>query len=179
MELHPAPFQLGVSPLSAAPDSYTLSPPPSPHASITPLLQAGDLLYGSITFNPANQSYTIYHNVSGSTTWEVSTNIKVQKKNKEFKNYTIAYFVYEKVAPCGDYPPDGIVTFTNIRMECDNKQVTPNWSTAYVEDVCNNRASIVDPATIKITWDTKAEDPSPELIAASQATKSLGPARKQ
>ena len=37
-------------------------------------------------------------------------NIPIQKG----KTYTIAYIVYEKVAPCGDYPPDGSVTFSQV-----------------------------------------------------------------
>lgn len=137
---------------------------------------AGDKLFGSITLKPGKQpSYDIYHNVSGSTTWSVTSNIKNQQgSNGKPKDFTIAYFVYEKVAPCGDYPPDGKVTFTDIYMECSGKQITPTWTTAYVEDVCNNRAKAIDPATIQITWNTKAEDPAPELIAASQATKALG-----
>lgn len=145
---------------------------------VTPLLQvnAGDQLFGSITLKDGKApSYDIYHNVSGSTTWSVTSNIKNQKGQDGVpKNFTIAYFVYEKVAPCGDYPPDGKVTFSNIYMECSGKQVSPVWTTAYVENVCNNRAKIVDPATITITWNTKAEDPAPELIAASQAVKALG-----
>lgn len=52
----------------------------------------------------------MYHNVSGSTTWDVTMNIPIQKG----KTYTIAYVVYEKVAPCGDYPPDGSVTFSQV-----------------------------------------------------------------
>ena len=39
----------------------------------TSLAQAGDLLYGSITFiNGTHPAYAVYHNVSGSTTWDVS-----------------------------------------------------------------------------------------------------------
>jgi len=139
-------------------------------------VKAGDLLYGSITFNPNNQSYTIYHNVSGSTTWEVSTNIVVQKDGRKggYKNYTIAYFVYEKPCPCADYPSDGKVTFTNINVQCDNAPITPNWSTSYVEDVCDNRAHVIDSSTIEITWNTKAQDPAPELIAKSQSDRRFG-----
>jgi hypothetical protein len=92
-------------------------------------------------------------------------NIPIQKG----KTYTIAYIVYEKVAPCGAYPPDGSVTFSNIRVFCDNKQVSPAWTTAFVEDVCNNRASVIDANTVKISWNTKHADPPAELIAASQS----------
>ena len=187
------------------------------------VVKAKDLLYGSVSLDPKTKSYNVYHNVSGSTTWDVTMNIPIQKG----KTYTIAYVVYEKVAPCGDYPPDGSVTFSQVvraamrgdsavnavlrdattrkqqcgaaalarsvlsrsisrhaplashpaplarsppsqRVFCDNKLITPAWKTGFVEDACNNRATIVDPSTVKITWNTQAADPAPELIAASQ-----------
>ena len=65
------------------------------------------------------------------------------------------------------------------RSFCDNKQVTPAWTTAFVEDACKNRATVVDANTIKITWDTKAADPSPELIAASQSKPFSGAGAKK
>jgi len=127
-----------------------------------------------VTLDPKTKSYNVYHNVSGSTTWDVTMNIQIQKG----KTYTIAYVVYEKVAPCGDYPPDGEVTFSEIRIFCDNVQITPVWKTAYVEDVCNNRASVVDSSTIKISWNTAAADPPADLIAKSQRVKALGPQKR-
>ena len=137
-------------------------------------VQAGDLLYGSLTYDARRNSMVIYHNVSGSTSWEVTTVIPIQSgSNGVPKNYSIAYIVYEKDAPCGDYPPDGVVTFTNIHLACDGKPYTPKWKTSFVDDVCNNRATVVDPATVKITWNTKAADPPAEMIAASQAVKGL------
>ena len=141
-------------------------------------VKAGDELYGSITYRADTDSYDVYHK-SLADNWDVTMNIPVQKVKGVSKNYTIAYFVYEKVAPCGDYPPDGVVTFTNITVQFDNKNVTDavTWTTAFVEDVCNNRAAIIDPRTIAITWDTKAADPDAALIAASQAT-GLGQRRR-
>jgi hypothetical protein len=61
-------------------------------------VQAGDLLFGSLTYTPANQSYTIYHNVSGSVTWEVSSSIKIQKDGRKggYKNFTIARSKYKQ-----------------------------------------------------------------------------------
>ena len=137
------------------------------------VVKAKDQLYGSITLDPKTKSYNVYHNVSGSTSWDVTMNIPIQKG----KTYTIAYVVYEKVAPCGDYPPDGSVTFSKVRVFCDNKQVTPAWTTGFVEDACNNRATVVDANTIKISWDTKAADPSAERIAASQGAPFAGAAK--
>ena len=67
-------------------------------------------LFGSITYDPATNSYDVYHNSSDG--WEVHMPIKIQKgKNGDYKNYSIAYFVFEKDAPCQDYPPDGVTTF--------------------------------------------------------------------
>lgn len=77
------------------------------------------------------------------------------------------------MAPCGDYPPDGKVTFSNITAHYDNVDVTNSivWKTGYVEDVCNNRASVNSDGTeATITWNTAFPDPSPELIAESQRT---------
>ena len=35
------------------------------------------------------------------------------------KKYTVPYVVYEKTWPCGDYPPDGKVSFNIVASECD------------------------------------------------------------
>jgi hypothetical protein len=133
---------------------------------------SGDILLGSITYL-GNQQYQLVQNdtTAGVTS---SMQVKVQKSNSGmgpgYKNYSVFYVVYEKVARCRDYPPEGIVTFSNIYCECDGVQITPSWTTSYVEDVCNNRANVVNASTITITWDTSSKDPAPELIARSQST---------
>ena len=160
----------------------------------------GDELFGSITYDASTSSYNIYHNSSDG--WSVTTNIPVQKKGGVAKIYNIAYFVYEKVrrsraarcpsprrshpaaiptrqvAPCGDYPKDEIVTFYDVKIQWDGVSMPARWSTSYVEDVCNFRAQVPNPSTsngtVTITWSTTAEDPKPELIAASQADRKFG-----
>jgi hypothetical protein len=70
----------------------------------------------------------------------VTSTIKVQRHlDGKYKNYTIAYFVFEKVASCSQYPPNNNVTFYNISVEWDGKRLPPTWSTGMVEDVCGNR----------------------------------------
>ncbi len=105
-------------------------------------------------------------------------NIPIQKKNGVFKNYSIAYFVFEKTAPCGDYPPDELVTFYDVVIQWDGVSQPATWTESYVEDVCNFRAQVPNPSTsngtVTITWSTTAEDPKPELIAASQADRTFG-----
>jgi hypothetical protein len=70
----------------------------------------GDVLHGVVTFNPANQSYTIVHTNLNSG-WSVEANIDVQKKRGGgYKNYTIVYIVFEKPAACNQYPPEASTT---------------------------------------------------------------------
>jgi hypothetical protein len=141
-------------------------------------VKPGDELFGSITYRPQTNSYDVYHNSSDG--WSVTMNIPIQKDRatNNFKNYSIAYFVFEKTAPCGDYPPDKLVTFTNVQIRWDNQALPAVWSESYVEDVCNFRAQVPNPSTnggeVTITWDTAAADPAPELIAASQADRTFG-----
>ena len=98
------------------------------------------MLYGNVTFDEEAQEYTVFH--SSSDGWSVVTTIKVQRHlDGVFKNYTIAYFVFEKVAKCSQYPPNNNVTFYNISVEWDGKRLPPTWSTGLVEDVCNNRGA--------------------------------------
>lgn len=120
-------------------------------------VSAGDTVYGSVTFNAAKQQYTMFHKDLNNK-WNVSTTIDVQQKNGVYKNYTIAYFVFEKEWPCEFYPPNNQVTFTNIRIDYNNVTVTPSWSTAFVDDACNNRAHVVSPSEIQITWDSTMQE---------------------
>ncbi len=82
-------------------------------------------------------------------------------------------------SPPADYPSDGIVTFSNINMECDGTAITPAWTTGHVDQACDFKANIIDSKTLSITWNPKAEDPSPELIAASQKNNKLGFAKSK
>jgi len=126
----------------------------------------GDTLLGRITYmGDGQQAYKI---IQTDTTSQVSSS-QVQPVQQDgngvYKNYTIAYVVYEKVNDCNEYPPDGQVTFTSIRVFCNGTQITPQWTTSYVEDVCNNRAHVIAADTIRITWDTSAPNPTKEQKA--------------
>jgi hypothetical protein len=72
-----------------------------------------------------------------------------------FLSHRTVYIVYEKTWNCNEYPPDGQVTFYDIKVEYDNvqvcdafltltAQVTPTWTTSYVDDNCNNRAHVLN-----------------------------------
>eukprot|EP01102_Stenamoeba_stenopodia_P001636 TRINITY_DN11478_c0_g1_i1.p1 TRINITY_DN11478_c0_g1~~TRINITY_DN11478_c0_g1_i1.p1 ORF type:complete len:252 (+),score=67.06 TRINITY_DN11478_c0_g1_i1:50-757(+) len=118
-------------------------------------VQPGDVIFGSVTYNPADHSYTCYISDLNDG-WSVSTNFPVQKTFEgEYKNYTIVYVVFEHPANCDQFPPNDQVTFYDIKIEYDNVQVEPEWTTGYVADVCNNRAQIVNSTTVQITWNSQ------------------------
>ena len=127
-------------------------------------MKAGDLLFGSVTFNPSNQSYTMFHSDLNDN-WNVTTVIPVQQENSQYKNYTLAYFVFEKRWPCSYYPVNQNATFFDIKIEYDNQPVTPTWTTSYVTDICNCRAQVLSSDSIQITWTTsQAESTSKDDI---------------
>ena len=114
------------------------------------------LVGGTVRYDPANKAYIMNH-TNLNDGYSAITTIPVQKEGLFYKKYTIVYFVFEKEFPCGAYPPDGQVTFFDIKVEYDNQPVEPKWTTDYVDDVCNNRAHILNESSIRITWDTTQE----------------------
>ncbi len=116
---------------------------------------SGDTLHGSLVYNSATDSYTLTQTCveTGATSSQV-----VAAQNG--KKYNIPYVVYEKTFPCVDYPPDEIVTFTDIVMECDNVDCAADtvWTAAVKDANCNMQAHISDGnKEISITWDTSAK----------------------
>ncbi len=96
----PHPTPLSLRPLTTSPEHRHLLPLQLTHIRLPSISPARPSFYShSITYTPGNESYSIYHNVSGSTTWQVTSSIPIQKDHSgQYKNYSIAYFVYEKVA---------------------------------------------------------------------------------
>jgi len=112
-------------------------------------VKAGDIVFGSVTYT--DQAYEIVH-TNLADKWSVKTTIPVQKLEDQYKNYTIIYFVFEKVYACSYYPPNNEVTFFDIKVQYDGQTVNPTWTTAYVDNACNNRARIINSTSIQITW---------------------------
>jgi hypothetical protein len=121
-------------------------------------VNAGDVLFGSVEYVASNQTYTVIHSDLNSG-WSVTSSIPIQNgPDGNPKLFDHAWFVMEKSQwDCDQYPPDNKVTFTNILIEWDGVKTAPSWSTAYVDDNCNCRAHIVDPATVQITWDSSMQ----------------------
>lgn len=79
-------------------------------------VESGQTLHGSILYNSAQDSYLLKQTVV-----ETGESSAQTVKCQDGKKYTIPYVVYEKTFPCDTYPPDQIVTFTNIIVECDGQ----------------------------------------------------------
>jgi hypothetical protein len=116
-------------------------------------IEAGQYLHGALVYNEQDDSYDLAQ--TNVNTGETSRQ-KVRCQNG--KKFTVPYVVYEKTWPCGDYPPDGVVTFTNITAECDGKECTDQikWSAQVKDPNCNMEAHIDNQTQIRITWDTSA-----------------------
>lgn len=140
-------------------------------------VNAGDQLYGKITFDGDDkQTYTLSQ--TDVTTGQTSSmTIPVQKHNGVHKNYTIQYIVYEKVAQCYQYGSDQKVVFNDIQVFCNDVQVQPTWTTGVVEDVCDFRAHVVSPSQVEITWNTAGVGPTPENYRRSREGRPLKGAR--
>eukprot|EP01091_Cochliopodium_minus_P011779 TRINITY_DN3430_c0_g1_i1.p1 TRINITY_DN3430_c0_g1~~TRINITY_DN3430_c0_g1_i1.p1 ORF type:complete len:236 (-),score=68.99 TRINITY_DN3430_c0_g1_i1:41-715(-) len=115
-------------------------------------VQPGQIVYGSVTYVPGNNSYTMKNSILGGES--VSSSIAIQLENGQPKVYTDAYFVLEKVASnCKQYPPEGVVTFYDISVSYENVvDKTPAWSTHVLDAVCGSTAHILNSTTVSITW---------------------------
>lgn len=141
-------------------------------------VNSGDTLHAVIEYI-GNQQYRISQT---DTTLGKSSSMVVpvqQSSNGGYKNYSIFYIVFEKVADCSDYPPNQKITFNNIVTECDGKKITPDWTTSYVEDVCSFRAHVINPSTVTMTWNVNDKNPTPEQRARSaKSAHRMTPQRK-
>lgn len=118
-------------------------------------VQAGQTLHGSLVYNEASDAYTLTHTVA-----ETGAKSSQVVKCQQGKKFSLPYVVYEKAFPCSYYPPDEIVTFTNIVAECDGKDCASQikWSAKNKDNHHCNMAAHIAPGNekISITWDTSA-----------------------
>ena len=113
---------------------------------------AGSTLHGAIVYQPASDSYLLTQ--TAVETGAVSSQVVACQRGKR---YTVPYVVYEKLFPCRDYPPDGVVTFRNITAECDGVPCTHKlaWAAKVKDANCGMAAHVgANGSEISITWDT-------------------------
>jgi hypothetical protein len=132
---------------------YQWSPTHNSNSKSFPVT-SGQTLHGSLLYDAGTDSYTLSQTImqTGTTSSQI---VKCQNGKK----FTIPYVVYEKVFPCKYYPPDQIVSFTNIIAECDGVDCTDDivWTAAVKDPNCDMQAVIVNQHNISITWSTLAE----------------------
>lgn len=132
-------------------------------------VEAGQNLTGEITYDESSDSYTLTQTIV--ETGDVSSQIV---KCQDGKKYTVPYVVYEKVFACKDYPPDEIVTFRDIEIECDGQDCREDveWKAEVKDANCDMEAHIDKAAnTISITWNTDAKSSYDALSPAELLAK--------
>jgi hypothetical protein len=128
--------------------------PPWNHNSKSFSVKAGQTLHGAILYDSATDSYNQSNTIveTGETSFRV---VKAQNGKKFMRPWV----VFEKLTKCANYPPDGIVTFRDIIVECDGVDCTNTmvW-TPKVKDANCKMTGHYDKAknAISITWDTSA-----------------------
>lgn len=139
-------------------------------------VKPGQTLHGSVEYDSSSDSYTLTQTIveTGKSSSQV---VKCQNGKK----YVIPYVVYEKEWRCSDYPPDGVVTFRNIIVECDGQDCTQNveWQAKVKDSNCNMAAHVDQGAKatteneISITWNpsmaSKFDDYSEEELIQHNA----------
>jgi hypothetical protein len=102
---------------------------------------------------------------SAQTGWNVSTDYKIKPGQGKTPEST-AYFVLEhQPRTCEAYPSNGNMTFSNIYLEVEGKQVkNVQWQAKQERPKCNSKATVVDSETISFSWSpTDVEQPAPPV----------------
>jgi hypothetical protein len=134
-------------------------------------VRPGDVLTASIVYDQPGgyhrrPAYTMVIS-SAQTRRSISTTYTLNPRQKGAEQ--TAYFVLEhQPDSCAAYPPDGAVTFHNISVAVDHKLVeAPKWRALDERPACHSKATVVDPATIQISWDTSSSGASVEAPHAN------------
>ena len=90
-------------------------------------VEAGQTLQGTLTYDTSSDSYLL-----NQTILETGVSSTQTVKCQNGKKYNLPYVVYEKTWPCADYPPDGVVTFYDIQVECDSKDCTKDMKVSWL-----------------------------------------------
>jgi len=114
-------------------------------------VQSGQTLHGALVYDKDSDSYELSQTIVETGTTSTQT-VKCQSGKK----YTLPYVVYEKTFPCKDYPPDEVVTFKILKVECDGVdcQKKIKWASKVKDANCDMKAIINGTDEISITWDT-------------------------
>ena len=119
-------------------------------------VKPGDVVTASIGYNRDN-SYTM--NMTSKETGQHS-NFRYPLMARQSATESVGYFVLEhQPEHCAQFPPNGLVRWTDVAVEVDGKVVSePIWTAVQERPACNSTAVVLDPKTIEIRWDASAPD---------------------
>jgi len=116
----------------------------------------GNHIYAWVSYVAANDSYNMYITCQ-ETGWSVTTNIACE----DGKIFQDLYFVVEhQPDDCGQYPANGYIVFDNINMEVEGKPFVANWEGYQYQPACDSNFQIINPNSVKFTWDTSSDKPA-------------------
>jgi len=111
----------------------------------------GNTINAFVAYDESSNSYNMYI-ACKETGWSTTNNIPVESG----KIYSDIYFVVEhQPNTCSEYPSNGEITFTDIKVSWQNKFSTPQWKALEYQDACNCQGQIIDSETLKFTWQTQ------------------------
>jgi hypothetical protein len=86
-----------------------------------------------------------------------------------------SYFVLEhQPQKCNELPANGIVRWTDIEVEIDNKKISePVWHAVEESPKCKSKAVVVNSTCVEITWDA---DAPAEVVELSRTAADCAPA---
>lgn len=138
-------------------DWTTMRDSATAHYTVPP----GDSVWAQVTYKQDDNSYDM-DMVSSSTGQRVRFNYKLNARQNATES--TAYFVLEhQPSKCGQLPPNGIVTWSNISVQVNGAVVSsPKFQARQERPVCGSRAEIVSPSVITLTWNTSEPAPARE-----------------
>ena len=116
-------------------DWTTMQDSATAHYTVRP----GDSIWAQVTYKPSDNSYDM-DMLSQKTGKRVTFNYKLQ--SRQHATEATAYFVLEhQPRSCNELPPNGLVTWSNITVEVNNKKVeSPSFKAMQEEPACGSKS---------------------------------------
>lgn len=127
------------------------------HESDNVVVKPGAKILSSVTYNKADNSYTMFIECQ-ETGKSVTSTYKIERGQTEVES--VGYFVLEhQPSTCKAYPSDGAMTFENIVVEVEGQLVkNAQWTAKQEKPACSSKAIVKDSSTIEFTWDPQSSD---------------------
>lgn len=113
-------------------------------------VKAGEVITAAVDFKASDNSYEM--SMSSSSGGSISYNYPLRSAQKTSES--VGYFVLEhQPGNCDEYPPNGKVTWTDIKIEVDGDTAGAKWEAKQEQPACSSKVTVVDQSTIELTWE--------------------------